>query len=530
MGKDTTSSQRGRLNLGSAETVDMTPIEPRPRRIQLEKDPALGLLSLEDRFQDHGEIARGGMGSIHQVLERTLNRTVAMKVLPTDRQGEQRLRNRFLTEAQVTGQLEHPNIVPVYELGADDDGKLFFTMRLIEGHTLTEHFKHVPPDSDEGIEQSLEIYFRVCDALSFAHSRGVVHRDVKPSNIMVGDFGQVYLMDWGIARALSPKDASASGTQRRKTTTLTIPAIDESGMVVGTYSYMAPEQAQAKIEAIDQRTDVFSLGAVLFRIAAGRPPIHGQTAVQALANASEARLVEVTEDMLPSALHRALYEVALQAMQRDPGRRFQSVASLKRATQSVLRGRFRFPVRRVTAGTRILVEGEAGDDAYYIRSGQCRVYAESDGVQVELKTLEAGEVFGETAVFTGQPRNASVEAVCDVDLLVVPGSFLSGTLGLDAWTGAFVRSLGERFTEGNRRVTALEIGQDRADAVCQVLRCLALKGERLNDGSMRIGLAALRSELGLCRELDQQHLPGLLGDAGLGLKTEDDITWVILNP
>jgi len=519
------SSQRGRLPLAEDSTVDMRP--PGRRRVQLARDPVLGLLALEERFDDQGEIGSGGMGAVHRVLERTLNREVAMKVLHQQRAHEQRVRQRFITEAQVTAQLDHPNIVPVHELGVDDDGKLFFTMRLIEGRTLSAMLAEQPADSDEAVEAALEVFFRVCDALAFAHDRGVVHRDVKPSNIMVGDFGQVYLTDWGLARVLAPEPGAAAGG-RRKTTTLSIPAVDDRGLVVGTYQYMAPEQARGALDEIDARTDVFSLGAVLFRIVAGRPPIAGDSAAAALDNAAAGRRVELSEPV-PGALRRALLEVAEQALEPDRERRFSNAVGLKRAAQQVLRGRFRFPVRRLPAGARVVVEGERGDDAYYIRSGRCRVYSERDGHRVELQQLGPGEVFGETAVFTGQPRNATVETAEPVELIQVPGTFLSDTLGLDSWTGAFVRTLGQRFTAGSRRLARLQQKGRLAELATAALRLLALEAESDPDsGARRLPASRLRDHLQARHGLDLADLPAVLDQAGLQLAGSGDAQFVLL--
>ncbi len=518
MSEESGSSQRGRLKIGDTSTVD---IEPgiKPHRVLLERDPVLGLLTLEDRFIDQGEIARGGMGAIHRVMERTLNRTVAMKVLQPERAHERLVRQRFLAEAQVTGQLEHPNIVSVYELGSDDDGKMFFTMQLIEGRTFSEFLDANPPDNDERVEQALEIFFRVCDAISFAHSRGVVHRDVKPSNIMVGEFGQVYLMDWGIARVLPEAERQAAAGGRTRTTTLTIPAVDERGQVLGTYAYMAPEQARGALDEIDARTDVFGLGAVLFRITAGRPPIGGETTADQLDNAAEARLVDVSGE-IGDGLRRALLEVAGQAMQKDRSRRFQNAAGLKRAAQNVLRGRFRFDSMHLGAGSLILREGDSGDDAYYIRSGSCRVFSARDGVEVELTTLGPGEVFGETAVFTGQPRNASVQAQNDVELTVVPGRFLAGTVGLDSWMGSFVRALGERFTQGSHKVAELERELVSAELAAEACRLLAIEGDRGTDGAVRIDLEKLRKLSDERWGLDQESLVDLLNRHGLDIEAD----------
>ncbi len=530
MSGEASSSQRGRLPLAEDSTVDMRP--PGRRRVQLARDPVLGLLALEERFSDQGEIGHGGMGAVHRVLERTLNREVAMKVLHQQRAHEQRVRQRFITEAQVTAQLDHPNIVPVHELGVDDDGKLFFTMRLIEGRTLSAMLAEQPADSDEAVEAALEVFFRVCDALAFAHDRGVVHRDVKPSNIMVGDFGQVYLTDWGLARVLAPEPGAAAGAAggRRKTTTLSIPAVDDRGLVVGTYQYMAPEQARGALDEIDARSDVFSLGAVLFRIVAGRPPIDGDSAAAALDNAAAGRRVQLGEP-LPGALRRALLEVAEQALAPERERRFSNAAGLKRAAQQVLRGRFRFPVRRLAAGARVVVEGERGDDAYYIRSGRCRVYSERDGQRVELQQLGPGEVFGETAVFTGQPRNATVEAAEPVELIQVPGAFLSDTLGLDSWTGAFVRTLGQRFTAGSRRLAQLQQKGRLAELVTAALRLVALEAQPdPASGGRRLPATRLRDQLQARHGLDLTDLPAVLEQAGLQLAGAGEAQFVLLAP
>jgi eukaryotic-like serine/threonine-protein kinase len=529
MTQEPSTTQRGVLQVGESTTVDVRPRGARergaaPREVNLKQDPALGVLLLEERFTDEGEIARGGMGAIHRVFERTLNRTVAMKVLTPDRAHDAKVRQRFLGEAQVTGQLSHPNIVPVYELGADDAGKLFFTMNLVEGVSFSELLHDHPPQTDEDIERALEIFFRVCDALSFAHSRGVVHRDVKPANIMVGEHGQVYLMDWGIAKvgaaAPRPSEGQAVGGagQRRFTTTLSVLPSDDGGLVLGTYAYMAPEQALGKTDAIDPRTDVFMLGAVLYRVVVGRPPVSGKTALEALANAAEARFPDARNEV-EGMLRRSLLEVALQAMQRDPAQRFQNVQALKQAAQQVLRGHVRFPVHHAAPGELILREGEPGDDAFFIRTGHCEVSTVQNGVKVVLRALGPGEVFGETAVFTGQPRNASVQALDAVDLIVVPGKFITGALGLDTWAGGFVRSLGRRFTEGSRAVAEHGRARLRAEVAAQAWRLLARAGAIGPDGVPVAPLDQLLAALADRPSLDVSQVELLLVEVGLRIET-----------
>ena len=169
-----------------------------------------------DRYMDSGEFARGGMGSIREVWDEDLRRTLAMKVLLEASEAgsgagseadDRRRTARFLDEAQVTAQLEHPAIIPVHELGLDANGQLYFTMPLVDGDDLAEVWRKVHAEEDGWtLTRALSALLKVCEAMAFAHARGVVHRDLKPANIMVGAFGEVYVMDWGLARILDRED------------------------------------------------------------------------------------------------------------------------------------------------------------------------------------------------------------------------------------------------------------------------------------------------------------------------------------
>jgi tetratricopeptide (TPR) repeat protein len=222
--------------------------------------------SLSDRYVEEGVIARGGMGEIVLCVDRGLRREVAMKrILPADARDPRR-RMRFVEEAQVTGQLEHPNIVPVHDLAADGEGAVYFTMKLVRGRALGEILDAVRRgDASPTLPELLRIFLKVCDGVAFAHSRGVIHRDLKPDNIMVGDFGEVLVMDWGLAKILGCGDAptpeGVRSSRSDSSTTLT-----EGGSPLGTPAYMPPEQAEGRLEEIDQRSDVYSLGGILHEI------------------------------------------------------------------------------------------------------------------------------------------------------------------------------------------------------------------------------------------------------------------------
>ncbi len=248
------------------------------------------------RYKLLGEIARGGMGAIIRIWDDELRRTLAMKVVlgggvsPAGKPQSihPRLLARFVEEAQVTGQLDHPGIVPVHELGIGSDGRAYFTMRLVKGEDLGKIFQHVRT-GQEGWSQmrALGVMLKVCEAMSYAHSKRVLHRDLKPANIMVGKFGEVYVMDWGLARIQDREDKhdlrivaepaqslSAVDTERHeeRAENPDSPLVTMDGQVIGTPSFMSPEQAKGQLGKLGARSDVYAVGAMLYQLISGQAP------------------------------------------------------------------------------------------------------------------------------------------------------------------------------------------------------------------------------------------------------------------
>jgi tetratricopeptide (TPR) repeat protein len=236
-----------------------------------------------------GEIARGGMGRVLAARDLAFGRDVAVKVLLTDHPAGAA---RFVREALITGRLQHPGIPAAHHLGQLADGNPFLAMKLVRGKTLAELLGDRPPDGED-LPRWVGVFEQVCQAVGYAHSQGVMHRDLKPANVMVGAFGEVQVMDWGLAKNLAVEARETPGPglpPGAHDPSPYEPVTTQAGSVMGTLSYMAPEQARG--EPVDARADVFGLGGILCEILSGRPPFTGTSRIDVLRNASDGNLSE----------------------------------------------------------------------------------------------------------------------------------------------------------------------------------------------------------------------------------------------
>src|ERR1700722_10930278 len=224
-----------------------------------------------DRFETGPRIGSGGMGEVVLQMDRNIGRAVAKKMLHpyVDRPVSIQ---RFIREARVQGQLEHPAVVPVHDFGLDAEGRLFFSMKLIRGRTLGDILNGLSNKSPAVVlsfsrHKLLSAFVQVCLAVEYAHKRGGIHRDLKPNNVMLGDFGQVYVLDWGLAKLTRlPETEDAEATAPKDTASSESPEMTSDGDLLGTPLYMAPEQLKGKHAILDERADVFALGVLLFEI------------------------------------------------------------------------------------------------------------------------------------------------------------------------------------------------------------------------------------------------------------------------
>jgi len=273
--------------------------------------------------------AEGGLGKIWVAHDTDLNRDVALKEIKSTASPSPESWRRFLKEAQITGQLEHPNIVPVYELARrKEDDQPFYTMRFVRGQTLRDaiaefHRRRAgkPAERLELQRQLLEPFIKVCQAVGYAHSRGVIHRDLKAENVVLGGYGEVVVLDWGLAKVVGQPDADGPQVKEPRISLSAEADATKTQGQLGTPVYMAPEQVDARHGPVDTRTDVYGLGGILFEILTAQPPAPGQLVSEVLRNVESGNLRKAHE--LESTVPRPLEAVCVKALAHDPGKRYR---------------------------------------------------------------------------------------------------------------------------------------------------------------------------------------------------------------
>jgi tetratricopeptide (TPR) repeat protein len=333
--------------------ITQASLEPEPRAATLQTDlagpahtgpraPAPESWPAIPGYEIAGVLGRGGMGVVLQGRDPELRRDLAVKVLLAGHRDDPAVEQRFIEEAQIGGQLQHPGVVPVYALGRSPDGRPYFTMKLVKGRTLAELLRERAAPAQE-LPRFLGIFRQVCQTLAYAHSQGVIHRDLKPANVMVGAFGEVQVMDWGLAKVLgaaaSPEPTTPTQCSRDIRTVRseganpasTSPAQTQLGSVMGTPSHMAPEQARGDVDQIDERTDVFGLGAILCEILTDLPPYVAERPAQVYPKAVAADLKDALARLQASGADAELLRLARTCLAVNPEERPRNAGAVAEA-------------------------------------------------------------------------------------------------------------------------------------------------------------------------------------------------------
>jgi serine/threonine protein kinase len=298
------------------------------------------------RYTGFRDMARGGSAVLRSCFDQVIGRTVAVKSLLPETKLNRRERRRLLREARVTAQLQHPNTVPVYDIGDDPEEGVYFVMKRISGENFFEVLKRIAQGDQATIDafpltRRLEIVAAACQALAYAHARGVIHRDVKPENIWVGNFGEVILLDWGVAKVWGHADDNEPINQsvlrtreRREAEHHQLRTLTGGGQRPGTPLYMSPEQIEGK-RGIDERSDIFSAGVVLYEMLALREPFKGANIDETFENIKQVDVPPPSERSPDREIPKAADEVVMKAIQKRPADRFQSMRDLIAAIRSL---------------------------------------------------------------------------------------------------------------------------------------------------------------------------------------------------
>jgi eukaryotic-like serine/threonine-protein kinase len=351
------------LSEGSAETLvgsTSTPaVSSGPSPVRPDEG-ALHDLHGRERYEARALLGRGGMGEVQLCKDLRIGRDIAMKVIREGRGSRSDAQLRFLREARVQAQLEHPSIVPVYDLGRDEDEQIYFTMKRIRGQSLDSVIQRLQRgEATETLTRRrlLATFAQVCMAVDYAHERGVLHRDLKPANIMLGDYGEVYVLDWGLAKIAGEPELELLERAHQDAGNLQETA---AGEVLGTPGYIAPEQLGGEV---DRRSDVYALGAILFEILALRRLHEGKSAQALLVSTLEGPEARPSQRSVDRDVPPELEEICVRATALSPDDRFPSARALHDAIESFLDGDRDLELRREYARTHADAAAAATDRA-----------------------------------------------------------------------------------------------------------------------------------------------------------------------
>jgi serine/threonine-protein kinase len=482
-----------------------------------------------ERLTIESRVAEGGMGAVDCAVDHALDRRIALKTLHGHLRNDDAAVRMFLREARLTGLLEHPHIVPVYDIGEREGGHLYFAMKLVEGKSFGEVVRSLPrgPLDTKTLYELLDVFIKICDALAFAHSRGVLHCDIKPGNVMVGEFGQVYLTDWGIARLIATE--AAPGSEQNPTGKPAPGPSATDNSVIGTPCYMSPEQARGDRAKLDVRSDVFLMGALLYEVLTRRPPYATNDRTETLSLAAAGAFPPPRKVAGDAAIPAELERIVLRAMAKDREARYPTVSALRDDVVQFLRGGADFPRKTFEKNEPIVREGERGDAAYIIVSGKCAVIQTIAGSEQVVRQLGAGDVFGEMAILSAGPRTASVVAMEPTVVLVLTQAALEQEMAaLKPWMATLLKSVASKFrdVDTRNRTTSMNLTPANipspARLANQVLMHLATWGQTDADGSIWMSWSKLAVELEAQLGLTPYTVFGAITKYGLVLDAEQD--------
>ena len=420
---------------------------------QAEIAQALLVRKFPYRYILREQVAEGGMGIIFRVEDQDLERSTAIKLMyPNDTKPREHV-TQFIQEARITSQLQHPNIIPVYDVGVlpgKDIDLPFYTMKLIDGQSLNDVLDKIKEGHQESIRdfplpRLLEIFRKICDAVAFAHSRNIIHRDIKPDNIMVGEYGEVLLLDWGLARYCEQEHVGGPSYKNTHDHDAPKPTTATDGRVKGSPSYLSPEQAFGASSEINKQTDIFLLGATLFHILTLAPPYQGEDYRECIRKAMKGDFPHPHQTSYGKNAPNTIIEIMYKAMEIKKEFRYQTIQELIDSLDNYILGQTVSSYRFFEAGSTIFAEGDIGQETYALISGHAEVSRQIMGSSKVIAKISQGDVFGEMAAICKGARSATIKAIDNCEVLIISKNLLEDELRkLPPWLAKIVVSLSHR--------------------------------------------------------------------------------------
>lgn len=412
-----------------------------------------------NKYKIQEKLASGGMGAILKVIDQDLQRPMAMKVVKPAFKNDEDSLNDLIREAKITGLLEHPNIIPVHELGLSEETGLFFTMKLARGESLNHILTEIKKGTPQYVEKYnmfylLNIFRRICDAISFAHSKGIIHQDIKPHNVIVGQHGAVLVMDWGLARFIGDPDKEQDASQRDILRNISVFSAEKKKVIQGSPAYMAPEQVQGDSRLLDRQTDIFLLGATLYHIFTLESPYKGSDIKDVLRKAEHRELIPPQDRNPDRMIPEEMGRIIMKAVALKKEDRYQFIQELIDDVDDVIAGKWSNQEKKTFAcGQFLMHQGESGEEAYLITKGRVQVFKTTGDLKIILSTLQQGEIVGEMALITDDKRSASVVALEDTEVAILTKQLLAQNLRkLPSYIEKMVATITRRLQAANNFV------------------------------------------------------------------------------
>lgn len=437
-------------------------------------------------FQEH--LFSGGMGAILQMLDQDLHRISAMKVILPGFKNDADSLSSFITEAKITGMLEHPNIIPVHEIGLLDEAGLYFTMKLAQGESLKEILVEMGTGNPEYVQKYttyylLNIFRKICDSVSYAHSKDVIHQDIKPHNVVVGSYGEVLLMDWGLARYVGRLDTSSDPDMVSFLKEISIYNQENPDLIKGSPAYISPEQVEGDPRRIDKQSDIFLLGSTLYHIFTLSPPYTGNSMKEVVFKARTCDLIAPEERNPSLQIPEEICRIIKKAMEKDKKDRYQQVDDMIQDIDDLIAGKWSQQEKKYfDQGEMLMTEGDAGEEGYLIVKGKVEVFKEIDGHRTILGTIGEGDIIGEMSLITEETRSASIQALEKTEVVVLTKNLVSQNLKkLPPYMEKIVSTLTERLRTANTRLAEVRIdSRSETDRFRSVVKWICMM---FSDGS-----------------------------------------------